>query len=246
LWQYAPKSDATFIVLFLLILANWFTWIAQKQRWQNVADRLIKAAVEDWSPNMGGTTQSKHLREEALEILAKETLAKEAKQQEESNGASSNGTKSSKTKGKKEKVSGKEKKRLESESVKPIITVLVGHMHDFGAGFHKPTWRDLFLVKVVKFPYHFWTGVWWQAKYTIRRLQKKELSEAERFVLTERAVGHVTWDLASEEDHQAMVKRELWIMDNLVGWKEEQEVKSWSKADQKYYAKMKKKGTKEQ
>ena len=73
LWQYAPKSDATFIVIILLIVANCFTWFAQKQRWQNVADRLIKAAVEDWSPSMGGTTESKQLREEALEILAQKT-----------------------------------------------------------------------------------------------------------------------------------------------------------------------------
>jgi DnaJ family protein C protein 25 len=243
LWQYAPKSDATFIVIFLLILVNWFTWIAQKQRWQNVADRLIKATVEEWSPSMGGSSQSKHLRDEALEILAKET-----KQEEDSNGSISNNTgKSSKTKAKKgEKVSGKEKKRLEQEALKPIVAVLVGNMHDFGAGFHKPTWRDLFLVKVSKFPYHLLTGAWWQTKYLIRRVQKKELNEAERLVLTERAVGHVTWDLATEEDHQAMVKRELWIMDNLAAWKEEQAVKNWSKADQKQYAKMKKKGIKEQ
>lgn len=26
LWQYAPKSDATIIVVILLILVNWFSW----------------------------------------------------------------------------------------------------------------------------------------------------------------------------------------------------------------------------
>lgn len=189
---------------------------------------------------MGGSTESKQLREEALEILAKENSKKE----EKSDGSTSG--KLSKTKSKKDKVSGKEKKQKEQESLKPIVTGLVEHMHDFGAGFHKPTWRDFFIVKVFKFPHYFWTGVWWQTKYVIRRLQKKELNEEERCVLTERAVGHVTWDLASEEEHNAMVERELWIMDNLVEWKEEQEVKTWSKADQKYYAKMKKKGIKEQ
>jgi DnaJ family protein C protein 25 len=142
----------------------------------------------------------------------------------------------------KEKVSVKEKKSLQEEQLKPIIAGLVDQMHDFGAGFHKPTWKDLFLVKVATFPYYVGTGMWWQTKYLVRRLQKKELNDDEREVLTERAVGHVTWDLASEEDRKAMGKRELWVMDNLVVWKEEQEVKTWSKADQKNYAKMKKKG----
>lgn len=239
LWQYAPKSDATFIVIILLIVANCFTWFAQKQRWQNVADRLIKAAVEDWSPSMGGTTESKQLREEALEILAQKT-----KSETSSSSAVASNNKSSKSKGGK-KVSGKEKKRLEQDSLKPVVTELVEQMHDFGAGFHKPTWRDLFLVRLVKFPFYVLSGIWWESKYWVRRLRKKELNEEERSVLTERSVGHVTWDLATEEDRAELIKRELWIKDNLLDWKEEEEVKTWSKAEQKYYAKMKKKGNKE-
>ena len=235
LWQYAPKSDASIIIIVLMIVLNAFTWMAQKTRWQNVADRLIKAAVEDWTPSMGGTTESKQLREEALEILAEQ----QKQPKDEANGAKSGKN----TKGK--KLSGKEKKKQEQESLRPIVTELVGHMHDFGAGFHQPTWRDLFILKMAKFPFYFGSGVVWQTKYWIRRLQKKELNEEERFVLTERAVGHVTWDLSSEDDRKELVKRELWIMDNLVEWKEEQEVKTWSKADQKYYARMKKKGSKE-
>jgi DnaJ family protein C protein 25 len=248
LWAYAPQSDASIIIILLLLVANWFTWLAQKQRWQNVADRLIKAAVEDWSASMGGTTESKQLRDQALDIIEKAEQEKAEKEKEaapESNNGSSKPLSSNSKKAggkKKEKVSVKEKKSLQEEQLKPIISGLVDKMHDFGAGFHKPTWKDLFLVKVVKFPYYVGTGMWWQTMYLVRRLQKKELNDDEREVLTERAVGHVTWDLASEENRKAMVERELWVMDNLVVWKEEQEVKSWSKADQKYYAKMKKKG----
>ena len=239
LWHYAPKSDATFIIILLLVVVNVFTWMAQKQRWQNVADRLIKAAAEDWSPSQGGTTESKQLREEAQAILEKRQ-----KEQQSSEQAATNG-KSPKSKDKSgRKVSGKEKKKKENELLRPIITELVNDMEDFGAGFHQPTWKDLFIIKMAQFPFTFAKACWWQANYMRRRFQKLELNDEERMVLTERAVGHVTWDLASEEDRQAMVKRELWIMDNLVDWKEEQEVKTWSKADQKYYAKMKRKGIK--
>ena len=247
LWHYAPKSDASIIIIILFIIMNWFTWVAQQSRWQKVADRFIKAAVEDWSPSMGGTDESKQLREEAMEMLSK--LEKEQK----TNGTTATTTPtkttttpSSKSKsgkqGKKNKVSGKEKKKLEQDALKPIVTELVNKMDDFGAGFHKPTWRDLFAVKLIQFPIYVGSGVYWQIKYLIRRLRNLEFNEEEIEVLTARAVGHVSWELASDEDRTEMMKRELWIMDNLIEWKEEQEVKNWSKADQKYYAKMKKKG----
>ena len=45
LWTYAPKSDVTLIITVLLILVNAFSWFAQKTKWQNVANRLIKAAA---------------------------------------------------------------------------------------------------------------------------------------------------------------------------------------------------------
>jgi DnaJ family protein C protein 25 len=235
-WHFAPKSDATMIILIMIIAANAFTWVAQKHRWQMVADRLIKAACEDWSPSMGGTAESKHLREEALAILQERAEKKDEEPLTTNGKASKKGSK---------KVSGKEKKRQEQEGLRPIVSELVERMEDFGAGFHKPTWRDLFLVRMAKFPFYLGAGMLWQAKYVIRRLQKKELSDEERSVLTERAVGHVTWDLASSDDREDMIRRELWVLDNLVEWKEEQEVKTMSKADQKYYAKMKKKGIKD-
>lgn len=248
LWNYAPKSDATFIIIVLFLAANAFTWFAQKSRWQMVADRLVKAACEDWSPSMGGSDESKHLREEALTILkdqkpSTEEDKKKATTTPQSSPANSKklNRKNSGTSGK-GKMSGKEKKQQEIEELKPIVTKLVDKMDDFGAGFHKPTWKDLFVVRFVKLPFYVGSGMLWQSKYLIRRLQKKELNDEERSVLTERAVGTVAWDLASDEDRQGMISRELWIMDNLVEWKEEQEVKTWSKADQKHYAKMKKKG----
>jgi DnaJ homolog subfamily C member 25 len=245
LWSYAPKSDASVIAFFILLLCNWFTWIAQKTRWQQVADRLTKAAVEDWTPSMGGTVESKQLREEALKLLTERQQALEKKEDEAAAAAaaaadSGTGTPKKGTKKNKEKVSGKDKKRLEQEQLEPVIRELVHEMKDFGAGFHQPTWRDLFIVRLAKFPLYFVAGTWWQTKYYIRRLQRLELNDGERWVLTERAVGNVTWDLATDDDRKDLVAKELWIMDNLVAYKEEEEVKTWSRTEQKNYQKMKK------
>lgn len=233
LFKYAPKTDMLLVVILLMVLANAFSWFAQKQRWQQVATRLIQATVEDWSPSQGGTAESKQLREQALEQL---------KQQEKDEMDSESKGDSSKSK-KIAKLSAREKKKQEMERLQPIVVHLVDEIQDFGAGFHKPTWKDLLIVRMAHWPYYVAVGTAWQTKYYVRRLRGLALNDDEQQVLTERAVGPVAWELASEEDRNGMVKRELWITQNLVDWKEEQEVKTWSKTDQKMYAKMKKKSS---
>lgn len=233
LFKYAPKTDMLAVLIILTILANAFSWLAQKQRWQQVANRLIQATVEDWSPSQGGTLESKHLREQALEQLS----------QQEKNEADADSNNNSAKSKKAAKLSAKDKKKHEQDRLRPIVVNLVEEMHDFGAGFHKPTWRDLLSVRMAYWPYFIAVGTVWQTKYYARRLQGLELNDEERQVLTERAVGPVAWELASEEDKNDMVKLELWVTENLVDWKEEQEVKTWSKADQKMHAKMKKKSS---
>jgi DnaJ homolog subfamily C member 25 len=250
MWQYAPKTDLTIVVLIVLLIGNIVSWYTQKHRWSMVADRLVKAAVEDWAPRDGGSPESKQLREEALAILAK----RESKNS--SAGVSddaapeadivANGKtlkkKSSGLKAAKVKVAPKEKKKLEQEALLPIITELVNEMEDFGGGFHKPTYQDLLIVSMVKVPFKIVTGTIWQANYFLRRLQKKELSLEEKEVLTERSVGPVVWNTTTEDDRAEMVSKELWISENLVQWNEEQEIKKLTPAEQKLYSKLKKKG----
>lgn len=236
LWSYAPKSDLWSVVFLIFIVGNIFSWFSQKHRWHMVADRLAKAAIEDWNAIQGGSPESKQLREEALSVLAvNETALADAA---EATPAAGN---SKKQKGSK-KVSAKDKKRLEQDALVPIIKALVNEMHDFGGGFHKPTWRDLLIVTVARFPFVFGSGLLWNTKYYIRRLLKKELSEDEREVLTERAVGPVCWDTATDEGRQDMIKKELWVLTNLADWNEEQDVKKLTAAEQKLYYKLKKKG----
>ena len=231
LFHYAPKTDTLAVLILLTALINYFSWWAQKQKWQRVANRLIQATLEEWTPSQGGTAESKLLREQALE-----ELAKQQEQQTDEPPPQTGGKKAV-------KVSAREKKAKEVEALRPIVEALVHEMKDFGAGFHQPTWRDLLSVKLVS-----WSvftaphAVLWQFMYLLRRLQKKELNDEERRVLTERAVGPVAWELAGEEERERMIKRELWILQNLAEYQEEQEMKTWSKSEQKMHAKMKRKG----
>lgn len=237
LWTYAPKSDVLTIIVVILVLLNVFSWYAQKTKWQNVADRLVKAAIEEWSPSQGGSRESKELREHAIQILAEREVG----------GNDNNSTaddKSASAKKKKKKLTGKEKKEKENEALLPILKELVDEMDDFGGGFHKPTWEDFMIVSMMRFPYRLAVGAVWEAKYMLRRLQKKELSAEEKEVLTQRAVGPVVWDLASEDDRQGMITRELWVLTNLAEWKEEEELKNLSASERKAIKKMQKEESK--
>lgn len=241
MWSYAPQSDAALVIIILFLAANIFSWYAQKHRWQLIADRLVKAAVENWTPAQGGTPESKELREQALGILTAD-----APETEKSKNGTATTTPSPKAPGKKAKratsLQKKNKKQETKEALLPVVKALVNEMHDFGGGFHKPTWRDLIAVTLVLLPFKVGSAAWWQTKYMIRRMRKEELNDEEREVLTRRAVGPVCWDTATEEEQQAWLEQELWVSENLVEWTEEQEVKKLSQAEQKHYYKLKKKG----
>ena len=81
MYHYAPKSDVVMVLLILLIACNVFTWFAQKNRWQKVADHVVQLALEGATLRDGGSDESVAIREKALEILA------EQKQKEATNNA---------------------------------------------------------------------------------------------------------------------------------------------------------------
>ena len=74
-----------------------------------------------------------------------------------------------------------------------------------------------------------------------------ELNEEEREVLTKNAVGEVSWISASDEEREKMLTLELWVTENLVEWREDQEMKlaGLSANRIKQIKKMRKKGSAE-
>eukprot|EP00571_Detonula_confervacea_P016052 CAMPEP_0172307900 /NCGR_PEP_ID=MMETSP1058-20130122/8661_1 /TAXON_ID=83371 /ORGANISM="Detonula confervacea, Strain CCMP 353" /LENGTH=423 /DNA_ID=CAMNT_0013020207 /DNA_START=61 /DNA_END=1332 /DNA_ORIENTATION=+ len=240
LWAYAPKSDASIIMIFFLMAASAFTYYAQKNKWQTIANHLVKAATEDLSPREGGSTESIEIREKALVILAE-------KKKKESEANETNGASNGQKKKKGPKMTGREKKEKEWEELRPICIELVNEIDDFGAGFRKPTMHDLLVLKMVKWPYYLTISILWWSKYAVRRLRKLELNDEERQVLTKNAVGEVTWVAVSDEERENMLTLELWTTDNLVEWRAEQEMKlaGLSANRRKQIKKMRKKGSAE-
>ena len=90
-------------------------------------------------------------------------------------------------------------------------------------------------MKLAVWPYHLAVGTAWQMKFWIRRIQKLDLNDEEKNVLTERAVGRVIWEFSTDDERETMVKRELWDLSNLKEWNEEREFAQLSKTEQKQY-----------
>jgi hypothetical protein len=97
-----------------------------------------------------------------------------------------------------------------------ILSLMLTKMHPFN--------NHVTVVKMVKWPYKITKSLLWWSKYFFRRIKKLPYNEEEREALTINAVGEVAWVAASTEDRQKMLTMDLWIMDNLVAWKEDQEL----------------------
>lgn len=232
IWSYAPKTDARPILFMLFLLASFFTYFAQYQRWNTIANHVIKAAVEDWSTSQGGSSESMAIRKKALEMLAK-------KEQEEEKPAT-NGISNRQAK-KNAKLSKQDKKKQEQEELRKIVEVLVHEIDDFGAGFHKPTMKDLFILKLIKLPLNLAKALAWRTKFYFNRLRRLPYSPEEIETMTRTSVGEIGWEAASEEERKRMLTLELWVPSNLEEWREDQKVKLLSSGEQKRYARAKKK-----
>ena len=162
MFTFAPKTDTLLVIIFVLLFVNGFVYFAQYNKWHKVCSRLAKAAIEDWNPSQGGSYESKELRDHAIQLM------------EETNKDKSEDTTISTKESKKKssKTTTKEKKEKLNDDLRPIIEKLAYDIVDFGAGFHKPTWKDLVVLKLAIFPYHFAIGSVWQIQYWINRLQK--------------------------------------------------------------------------
>jgi len=237
IWKYAPQSNVFGVVVLLLTLFSILGWYVQLNHWQQIADAIIKAAVEDLGPQNGGSSESIDIRNKAMKIWEEERDIRMEMM-------SQFGNKDSK-KQKKDKTNKQARKQQQNEELRPIITKLVNEIDDFGGGYRKPEWKDLFAVRFFQFPFYATKNGLWMVNYFIRRQRGLPYTDEELEYRTLAAIGHVAWDAASEEDQEEMKKRELWIPENLEAWEEHVETRKLSAGDMKKYIRWKKKqGTK--
>lgn len=233
---YAPKSNSIFVIILLFAIGSAVSWWAQKHKWQTVADRLVKAAVEGLSTREGGTPESLELHEKAMKILKERQGVKPETTNATSNKKSS-GAKATTTGGK-QKMTKQEKAKKEIEELTPIVKELVNEMKDFGGGYHQPTWKDLMIVQMVKIPIEFYNFIMWEVNFQYRRYKRVEMTAEEKEVLTIRAIGNTMWLGCSEEERKEINELKVWEHpEKLEEFREQREFRQLSMTEQKKHKK---------
>ncbi len=87
-------------------------------------------------------------------------------------------------------------------------------------GYRKPTWQDLFAVRLVLSPYHF---VLWCMKYYRRYISSAPLSLEDRTEMARDRVGVAEWEeVLTEEEKEKLIAREIWKEEVYQQWIDEQ------------------------
>ena len=74
-------------------------------------------------------------------------------------------------------------------------------------GYSKPTYNDVFVVKLVMFPYNVY--LWGKKKYRLA-YQESELTDEECLELTKETIGMGTWDDMTPAEQDSALQRRLW------------------------------------
>jgi hypothetical protein len=98
-------------------------------------------------------------------------------------------------------------KMLKDPLFSTIVDEVVGEVKIEG-GYKKPTYEDIFVVKLFYFPYSMYT--WAKRKYRIAYLET-ELTEEECLELTIETVGLGTWEDMTPSEQEDALQRRLWL-----------------------------------
>ncbi|GMI09155.1 hypothetical protein TrVE_jg12639 [Triparma verrucosa] len=115
---------------------------------------------------------------------------------------------------------------------------------DFGGGYRKPKVPDdLFAYMFVVFlfvDFPKWVAFW--VRFHYRRLKKIEYDDGEIEYFTKKSM-RTRWDILTDEDKVAALKRELWIEENLDTWDYEMDVRLYGQKKANLIRKFKKEGS---
>jgi len=228
LWTYAPKSDVGGVVVFLFVILSILSYAMQKNKWRNVADHVVKAAYENLGPAHGGGRESAEVREAAMAEMAEENnRAMEGKSGREKKAAIRlmNATKAG--------SGGGSGKTPQQERLHKLIVEKVNKINDFGGGYHKPTIKDLLVLKLCLLPYSISRYFYWSACLFLKQKRGLDFTAEEVLILTKRTVGIVAWDAETDLGQADMLERELWVEENMKIWKREQELSTMSRTERK-------------
>ena len=180
--------------------------IVQYQKHQRAVNYLTHATINNLGLKNGGTKETMELYRRAEELF-------KARYAERNTSSSTASRKSNKEKC----PSGS--KMLKDPMFKVIVDEVVAEVKIEG-GYKKPTFKDIFAVQLIMFPYKVYN--WGRKKYRIL-FKENELTNDECLDLTIEIIGAGTWDDMSSNEQSEAVKRRLWLPGRLEEYHKEKE-----------------------
>lgn len=185
----------------------------QYQKWQRAVGYLRYATINNLGLKNGGTKETLELFRRAEELFKIRYL-----ESKNSTGTTTSNSSTRSKSSKNEKIpSGS--KMLKDPLFSVVVDEVVGEVKIEG-GYSKPTYKDIFAVKLVMFPYHVFN--WANRKYRLA-YHENELTADECMELTVEAIGLGTWDDMTPEEQSDALTRRLWQPGRLEAFQQEKE-----------------------
>jgi hypothetical protein len=210
-----PKADVRLIVVCLVAFFSVLLHIVQYQKWQSAVNFLKHATLNNLGLKNGGTKETLELFRRAEDIF--KTKYQDAQRSNaSSSGSGTNGSRKA-SKGADKCPSGS--KMLKHPLFCSIVDDVVGEVKIEG-GYKKPSYKDVFVIKLVYFPYSLYS--WGMKKYRVA-YQDSNLSPEECLELTIETLGAGTWDDMTPTEQEAAIQRRVWHAGNLEAFEKHRE-----------------------
>lgn len=185
-----PKSPVLIVIFGFLLLISAFFHFIQLQKYQKAIKFLKDKSKNNIPLSQGGT---KH----TIEIYKRACILYEKKIDE----LKENG----------DKNAGKSLKMLKDPIFDDIIDSLVMEVKIEGAA-AKPDFKDLFIIRLIKFPYYLY--IWYKKYHKRHYTDSSKWSKEEKEEITKETVGCGLWDDLSEADREKLIQDEVWKPEN--------------------------------
>ncbi|KAJ1450439.1 hypothetical protein M885DRAFT_621645 [Pelagophyceae sp. CCMP2097] len=198
-FSYAPKTSMPTVLLVILVFISLLLPTLQYSKYIEYVKGVQKAALSKASERDGGTPESMDVRRRAEAIVAKDLKAKQ----------------DASTSGKTFKLTSKQEK----DALEAAINRICASLEVANPNFRKPELKDLFLYKVVSFPFTSGGAVLDRGKVEMKLLQGAELTETEQQEVLERLVGGAdAWEALDDAEQDQLFAGECWKSAKFAAW----------------------------
>ncbi|VDL63232.1 unnamed protein product [Nippostrongylus brasiliensis] len=123
-------------------------------------------------------------------------------------------------------------KKIKGQNNEDIIKSIIEENMDVRGGYKKESVYDTLLWHCIAFPYVAFCYICWYSKWVLKYwIKREEYDDEAKLHLIRKYLGvsQNQFNCMSEDEHEDMLARELWIQDNFRKWKAEKDAEEQEK-----------------